>query len=507
VNEVQTIDHCEAGPMHVGYQFWKRLGLDGILERAGLSGYAREITCAMTMNRLIFPSSEHAMPDWIRRTAMGDILRTDFSDINDDTLYRNLDKLYPNRSRIETDLVNAERNLFNLNASVFFYDLTSTYFEGQALGNPKAKRGYSRDKRPDCKQVVIGLVIGREGFPLAHEVFEGNLQDRKSLGGMLDILGKRVGIKAGQTVVIDRGMAFKENLDEIRSRGLHYIVASRQIERNEWLNEFETCADFDDVIRIPSPWNPFQTKTRVRVKKMKKNESETCVLCLSDERANKDRAIRENQEKRFKEDLYKLEKRVADGRLKEPVKIGECVGRIKERYPRVARYYDVEYNKDGGTLKILLDEEKHKTAEELDGSYLLKTDRDDLTADEAWRLYMTLTRAESTFRSMKSPLAERPIFHQIERRVDTHIFLCVLAYHLLVAIEHTFLDKGEHTSWKTVRETLSNHEICTVLLPAENGDILTIRRSSIPNDEHSRLYKLLEIDPEIIKPVKTWIEM
>jgi hypothetical protein len=348
VNEVQTIDHCEAGPMHVGYQFWKRLGLDGILERAGLSGYAREITCAMTMNRLIFPSSEHAMPDWIRRTAMGDILRTDFSDINDDTLYRNLDKLYPNRSRIETDLVNAERNLFNLNASIFFYDLTSTYFEGQALGNPKAKRGYSRDKRPDCKQVVIGLVIGREGFPLAHEVFEGNLQDRKSLGGMLDILGKRVGIKAGQTVVIDRGMAFKENLDEIRSRGLHYIVASRQIERNEWLNEFETCADFDDVIRIPSPWNPFQTKTRVRVKKMKKNgAAETYVLCLSDERANKDRAIRENQEKRFKEDLYKLEKRVADGRLKEPVKIGECVGRIKERYPRVARYYDVEYNKDG----------------------------------------------------------------------------------------------------------------------------------------------------------------
>ena len=166
----------------------------------------------MTLNRLIHPDSEHAMPDWIRSTALGDILGVDFTTLVDDPLYRNLDRLHPNRAAIESDLVERERRLFQLDPTVYLYDLTSTYFEGQAKRNPKAKRGYSRDKRPDCKQVVVGLVIGREGFPIAHEVFDGNTQDRKTLGRMLDLLKDRVGMPEGSTVVVDRGMAYAENL-------------------------------------------------------------------------------------------------------------------------------------------------------------------------------------------------------------------------------------------------------------------------------------------------------
>ena len=237
-----------------------------ILQHLGFSTKAIQLTCAMTLNRLIHPDTEHAMPNWIRSTALGDILGVDFTALVDDPLYRNLDRLHPNRAAIESALVEQERSLFQLDPTVYLYDLTSTYFEGQAKRNPKAKRGYSRDKRPDCKQVVVGLVIGREGFPIAHEVFDGNAQDRKTLGRMLDLLKERVGLPEGSTVVVDRGMAYAENLAEIRQRKLHYVVAARQPERDSWLDEFEDTEGFELVPRQPSPLNPGQKKSVVRVK-------------------------------------------------------------------------------------------------------------------------------------------------------------------------------------------------------------------------------------------------
>ncbi|MBI4688873.1 MAG: IS1634 family transposase, partial [Nitrospirae bacterium] len=187
-DQVSTECHREAGTVHTGYQFWRRLGIDEVLSSSGLNKKTRILTCAMTLNRIVYPLSEHAMPDWIRSTAIQDILGFDFQEMTEDSLYRNLDRLYPNRDKIESALVQRERNLFNLDAMVFFYDITSTYFEGKAEGNPKARRGYSRDNRPDCKQVLVGLAIGREGFPLAHEVMEGNLQDRQTLDKMLGLM-------------------------------------------------------------------------------------------------------------------------------------------------------------------------------------------------------------------------------------------------------------------------------------------------------------------------------
>src|SRR5439155_1842028 len=212
-------------------------------------------TEVMTLNRLVSPASEHAMPDWIRRTALSDMLGTDFATLADDALYRNLDRLHPQRARIEQALAARERTLFNLDDTIYLYDLTSTYFEGQCPHNPQAKRGYSRDKRGDCKQVVIGLVLDREGFPKAHEIFDGNMQDRRSLDTMLDALEKRTGKQPGATVVVDRGMAFDENLEQIKKRGLHYMVAGLQTVRNQWLDELENDDGWEDVVRTPSPRN------------------------------------------------------------------------------------------------------------------------------------------------------------------------------------------------------------------------------------------------------------
>jgi transposase len=357
--------------------------------------------------------------------------------------------------------------------------------------------------RPDCAQVVIGLVVGREGFPIAHEVFEGSRQDRLSLDHMLSVLGQRVELKPGQTVVVDRGMAFAENLEQIKARGLHYIVAARQSERSQWLEQITSGEGFAEVVREPSPRNLFQVKPVVRVK-MERRDGETHVLCLSEGRVEKDRAIRVKQEKRLLADLERLAKRIASGRLKGKVAIGQAIGRLRERYPRVARYWHVELDEESGCLEYRSDQERLKAAESLDGAYLLRTDRDDLTAEEAWRTYMLLTRAENAFRNMKSPLAERPIFHQLQHRVETHIFLCILAYHLLVAIENTLLAHEVHTSWATVRDTLSTHQVCTVVLPTSDGRTLRIRRDGTPEQEHTRLYKLLSVPSRIVIPKKTW---
>lgn len=493
-----------AGPVHVGHQLWKRLGLEEILKEVGLSARARLLSEVMVLNRLVAPCSEHAMPEWVERTALSDILHIDLSELSDTALYRNLDRLHPNRQVIETALAQREESLFNLDDTYYLYDLTSTYFEGQCLKNPKAQRGYSRDKRPDCKQVVVGLVLDRDGFPKAHEVFAGNRQDRASLEEMLSLLEQRSGRRGGATVVVDRGMAYEDNLAQIKARGHHYLVASRQSERHAWFDEIEDEAGWQELIRQPSPRNPAQKKSRVWIKRAETAEH-LYILCRSEGRKAKDEAIRIKQEKRLLADLDRLQQRIEAGRMQRSEKVHEALGRLKERYPRVARYWKMDYDTDQKKLDWQEDQAKKQRAIRLDGAYLLKTDRKDLTAEEAWRLYILLTRVEDAFRDMKSPLSERPIFHQLERRVETHIFLCVLAYHLLAAIEKTFLDQAIHTSWATLREQLSTHKVVTAVLPTTDGNLLKIRRATTPEPEHRLIYRVLAIPEEVMLPIKTWL--
>jgi transposase len=323
---------------------------------------------------------------------------------------------------------------------------------------------------------------------------------------MLKVLEERTGRIGGSTVVVDRGMAFDDNLAQITQRGYHYLVACRQGERHEHFSDFEDETGWEELVRQPSPLNPGQQKTHVRVKR-KAVGAEVHILCSSDGRQEKDRAIRDKQEKRLLADLEKLKDRVAKGKLKDEAKVHQAIGRIKERYPRVARYYEMNY--EATTSSFLWEEnaEKKSVAARLDGGYLLKTDRQDMTGEEIWRNYMLLTRVESAFRAMKSPLSERPIFHHLKHRVQAHIFLCVLAYHLLVSIEKHFLDAGIHTSWASLREVLSTHQVVTVVLPASNGDQLRIRKTSTPESEHKAIYETLRMPSEVMKPLKTWVTM
>ena len=502
VDAVEVEEAREAGPVHVANQFFIRLGMEEVLAQAGLNERARELTKVMVLNRLISPGSEHSMPLWVNTTALEDIMGVRLSDLREDALYRNLDRLHPMQEQIEAGLRAKEVNLFSLDSTIYLYDLTSTYFEGQCEKNQEAKRGYSRDKRPDCNQVLVGLVVDREGFPIKHEVFEGNRADSTTLGAMLEVLERSQGKKQGVTVVVDRGMADRRNLELIKSRGYHYVVAARQAERDRWLGEFEE-EGFMEVSRGVSATN--QKKSRVEVKK-KECDGQLYVLVISQERAAKDRAIRESLEKRLIQDLERLSKRISQGRLSREDRIYEAIGRIKERYPRVARYYEISYQKEKAELSWVAREDKKLVAEKLDGSYLLKTDRSDLGPEEAWHIYSLLSRAERAFRSMKSPLAERPIFHQLKERVRAHIFLCVLAYHLLVAIEKSLQDRGVHSCWATVREMLKTHQVVTMVLPTAEGRVLKLRCATRPSPQQLELYRKLNIACEPIKPKKTWLK-
>lgn len=347
--------------------------------------------------------------------------------------------------------------------------------------------------------MIVGLVLGREGFPKAHEVFEGNRSDTKTVEEILTVLEKRT----GKMVVVDRGMAFGENLKQIVARGYHYLVASPQGERNEHLDEFEEEEGWQEVVRKCSPTNLYQKKSRVFIKQKKVGE-EIHILCRSEGREERDRAIRQKQEERFLEDIKKLQRRIAGGKLVVEAKIHQAIGRLKERYPRVARYYVLAYNEQEKTLSLQEHVDKKEKAKLLDGSYVLKTNRHDLSEGDIWHTYTLLTRVEAAFRAMKSPLMERPIFHQLKHRVQTHIFLCVLAYHLLVAIENSFLYNGIHISWGTLREELSTHQVATVVLPTKNGRTLRIRKGTTPEKEHKEIYKVLGITNDVMKPIRTW---
>ena len=253
---VQIQDIREVGPLHVGHQIWQRLELDAVLKAVGLSNRARQLTEVMTLNRLIHPASELAMVDWAGRVAIADVLATDPSKLNEDKFYRNLDTLHGKRVEIERELHAREKSLFNLQGQLLLYDLTNTHFEGQMEATPKAKRGHNKQMRTDCKQVAISLMLDGDGFPIGHEIYDGATIDGTTVGAMLDALEQRTGIEGGLTVVMDRGFASRRNLELVRSRKYHYLVAGFQNQRGPLLGEFEQLEGWRELepsaMKLPS---------------------------------------------------------------------------------------------------------------------------------------------------------------------------------------------------------------------------------------------------------------
>ena len=472
------------GPVYVGLETWRTLELDRVLEECGLTARQRTLAALQVVGRLVSPASELATSGWVDRTAMADLLGQKLAYVNKDALYRVSDRLWSERERIEGHLGTTEGRLFELEETLVLYDMRSTYFEGLAAGNPKAQRGYSRDKRGDCKQIVVGMVLDEAGFPKASETWRGATNDSQTLEAMLEQLQVRTGKREGATVVMDRGIASAENVKLLKERGYHYIVALPGQSRRKWIDEIRR-AEFRSL-------DERHPEIRVCIKQ---RDGEVYLIVRSEPRIAKDRAIRERFTLLLATGLKKLAGRVQKGKISRH-KVQQRIGRLKQRYQRAARFFTTELidTEAGLELHCDIDESKVAEAEMLDGLYILKTNRSDLDPARLWNLYMMLSRVETSFRYLKTSLGMRPIFHQLEKRADGHIFISILAYHLLHAIEQSMLAHGDHRSWPTIRKELETHRSMTIKLPDANGSIHHLRVATTPTAEQKQLYRKLGLN-------------
>lgn len=495
--DIETTEHREFGTCFVVSFFWDLLNFDKILAGVGLSKDAIKLTLITVANRLIFPTSDLDTVKWAQRTSICELAGYPLAKLNDDKLYRLLDNLYPRREEIEKGLYEREVNLFNLEGSVVLIDFTSFYFEGSCKKNEKAKRGYSRDKRPDCKQLVLGAAIGKEGFPIATEIFEGNAVDSPSFPQMLKSINRRVEIE-GKTLVFDRGIGTKKNMEFLRSyeedKGYKWVMASRYWEISEEEEEEIEKGCWKEIPLTGKVAGKKDPKVKVKLLR-REGEKESILLVLSEGRKEKDRAIRERQEKGVEEDIKSLSKRVETGKLKDKSKIWEAVGRIRERYPMVGRYYKVsiEEKEEHQKLFFCKDEECLKKVQEMDGSYLLRTNKVNIDEEEIFRTYNLLSRIENVFKDLKGPVKTHPNRHHRDDRSEIHIFQGILALHIMTAIEQRLKDCGDHRQWETIRKELSTHQVCSIVIPAANGETYNIRKPSKVERQHYEIYHKLGI--------------
>ena len=417
------------GDVWLSWRLWQALGLDHLLERL-LPPRREEIPWAkmaavLVVARWCEPSSElHIAEDWFRRTALGDLLGIADAKINDDRLYRAHDHLLPHKAALEEHLKNRMGNLFGLEYDLLLYDITSTYFEGQAAGNPQAQRGYSRDHRPDCKQVLIGLVVTRDGYPLGYEVFAGNRNDGTTVQEIVTRMEARYG-REQRIWVLDRGMVSEATLDWLKQRGSRYIVGTprgrlKQFARALQHGNWQTIREGLEVQRCADP-----------------ESQELFILCRSADRAGKEQAMRERFVTRIKTGLKKIQAACRRQRC-DLGKIERRVGRLLGKNTRAAGLFRVvvQCRPDGGaTLRWSRRAAAAAWAQSSQGCYVLRSNVTDWAADDLWRAYMHLTDAEAAFRIQKTNLQLRPVWHQKEERVQAHILVCFLAFVLRKTLE------------------------------------------------------------------------
>ncbi|MDD4621635.1 MAG: IS1634 family transposase [Kiritimatiellae bacterium] len=496
--EIETVNVVEFGPGLAGMAAWNALGLSRKLAELGMNKRAVSIAQAMVINRLVEPLSEWALIDWLERTGLPECLNVRVTKSTKDRLYKTSDELLKHRKELEKYLRREEAELFGLHGSIVLYDVTNTHFEGVCAANPKAVRGKNKQKRNDCPQVAVGMAFNEHGLALAHEVFEGNISDANTLLQILERLG-RAGEGSGKPVVIlDAGIATEANLALLREKGYAYLVNVTRGSRTKYIEQFRA----DDFVPLPGR----DEDQQVEVKSIAHPEAEgdRLVLCRSGKRRDKEQAMLSNAEKRFLAEAGKLRQRVTLGRLRDKDKILKAIGRVLAKHPRVARFYQLDFA--GADMTVQRKASAIDEAYELCGDYVLRTDQA-FPADVLWNLYMTLLKAEEGFKMLKGTLGLRPNFHQKEHRVDGHIFISVLAYHLLCWINQKIEAAGDNRTWRTLRRLLRTHCLLTTRLPLEDGRIISIRKASVPDEEQARIYQMLGINwRAAYKPRRTQIK-
>jgi len=501
VHRVRLERTRQFGACYLGLELWRRLALDRFFEQVVDADWAdvpwSRVAALLAINRLCAPGSELAIEQrWFPSTALDDLLGIEAGKINDTRLYRCLDRMLPHKTKLERHLKDRYGELFAADFDVLLYDLTSTYVEGAAARNPMMRRGYSRDHRPDCEQMVIALIVNGEGFPFSYETFDGNRADVSTMETILRMVERKYG-KARRIWVLDRGIVSEENLAAIRKRGGQYLVGTPRSQ----LKRFEAELAKAD-------WT--QVRPEVEVKKVAIPEGEeTYILCRTAGRKEKEQAIRKRFSSRMETALKGLEKTITRGRLKDRHKMERRLGKIQARHPSVNDLYEVGLRDttEGVRLFWQLKKDHQKWRESREGAYLLRTNLQAGSADELWSKYMQLTEAEASFRALKSELSIRPLFHQKEPRVKAHVMVAFLGYALWVTLKHLLkrrapiepkpsasgVDNAQPLSPMKALTLLSTLQSADIVLPTTDGREIRLRRITEPTAEQKSLLQQLRL--------------
>jgi transposase len=501
VNRVRLERTRQFGNCFLGWELWKRLELDRFFAQVVDEDSAdvpwSRVAAVLAINRLCAPGSELAIEErWYPSTALDDLLEIAEGKINDTRLYRCLDRILPHKTKLEQHLKQRYGELFGAEFDVLLYDLTSTYVEGAAEKNPMVRRGYSRDHRPDCEQLVIALIVNSEGFPFSYETFDGNRSDVTTMETILRMVERKYG-KARRIWVFDRGIVSEENLAAIRRRGGQYLVGTPRSR----MKQFEAELLKDD-------WTQVRPEVAVKQVAISPGE-ETYILCRTAGRKEKEKAIRKRFSTRMEDALQRLQKTIAAGRLKDRNKMERRLGKIQARHPQVNDLFEVTLRDtpQGVRLEWEMKEERKAWRALREGAYLLRTNVQADTAEQLWSQYMQLTEAEASFRALKSELSIRPLFHQKEPRVKAHVMVAFLGYALWVTLKHLLkrrpeiipqpsasgVGNAQPLSPMKALALLSTLQSADIVLPTTDGREIRLRRITEPSAEQNSLLHQLRL--------------
>jgi transposase len=479
------------GDVYLALALWRGMGLEELCERLLPAGQERvswaKMAAVLVTARFCEPSSElHIAEDWYRRTALCDLLQLGDEEVNKDRLYRGLDRLLVHKAALEAHLAQRCGELFAIENEVLLYDVTSTYFEGLAEANPQAQRGYSRDHRPDCKQVCIALVVTFDGFPLGYEVFAGNTHDSRTLQTIVAAMEARHGV-LGRVWITDRGMASAQNLAWLRDTGRRYIIGAPKSELKKFAAELAAAAG----------WRTVQEGVEVKLARHPETD-ETVILCRSADRRSKERAMHDRFSRRIEAALDRLAARIARSKKRlDPAPLNRQIGRILQQNQRAAARFAIALEPDGCPaglrLCVTCNDAFDDWAALSEGAYLLRSNIADWSDRQLWKAYIQLTQAEAAFRIQKDQLNVRPIWHQREDRVQAHILVCFLAFVLWKSLEMWQRRAGLGNSPRTILEELARIQSHDVVLPTTTHGQIRLRCVTQPDPAQAVLLDRLGI--------------
>ena len=486
------------GDVFLGLALWRRLKLDSFfsdaMEPGGEEIAWATMACILTLARFCAPSSELQIADfWYGKTALGDLLGVRSDKVNEQRLYRGLDALLPHKDGLFRHFQKVYGELFGTTYDLLLYDITSTYFEGLCAGNPQAKRGYSRDSRPDCLQVCIALVVTPEGLPLAYEVFDGNRADVTTVEEIVETMREKYG-QERRTWVMDRGMVSEENIDRLRQLGASWLVGTPKA----MLRRFERA------LLDEADWSKIEPGVEVKLCTAPDGSPETFVLCRSPLRAEKEKAMRSRQVQRFAKALEKMrtQAQAPTRALRDRDRALLRLGRLQARYPCAAKHFEVqiaerddphEKGKQRLSIEVIRKEGLDAWATQADGCYLLRTNLEGESAEELWRTYIGLTQIEDSFRIAKHDLGLRPIFHHKEERTQAHILVCFLSLVLWRTLQQWMAASGLGSAPRKLLEELAEVRCLDVVLPTAPGPELRLRTVSRPEPHLAILLHRLDL--------------